>query len=429
MNLPAKKNAWRTVAFAIASPAFILTIAFALRICLLPNYLRQVDMAAVAARLGDCTESCNIARSIADGKGFSSPFMMETGPTAWVSPAYPYLLAGIFKVFGTATYRSIVAAAFLNEVFFMGLTCLPVFFIARRIGGHSLGAIAAWLWALYPIVVPPLSFLSYIPLSTFLAAVTLWATLAICDSDSPMAWTGYGLCWGLGLLTNPSVISVLPVLFIWLVWMRRKKLRRWIQLEASAALATVLVCTPWIVRNYAVFHQFVPLRSNFGHALYFENHQDIPSDVSMFDTEWINKSRSMGEVAFSHERGRQAVQFILSHPKMELRLVWGRWVQTWFGTSHPIAYIIGASNLRSRARLILYAGLSFVAMFGLLLLPRENLESAVAVGALPLIFPLVYYFSFSSVQYRFPIDPAIVVLAAFALIRVTRAHAPGVNLE
>jgi 4-amino-4-deoxy-L-arabinose transferase-like glycosyltransferase len=429
MNLPTKKKVWRTFGVAMASPALILTIAFALRSCLLPIYLHQVDMSAVAARLGDCTESCNIARSIADGKGFSSPFSVETGPTAWVSPVYPYLLAGIFKVFGTASYRSIVAAAILNEVFFLGLTCLPVFFIAKHIGGPRLGAIAAWLWALYPIAVPPLSFLSYIPLSTLLTAVTLWATLAICDSDRRLAWIGYGICWGLGLLTNPSVISVLPFFFIWLVWMRRKKVRQWVQLEALAALAVVLVCTPWIVRNYILFHQFVPLRSNFGIVLFIENHEEFPRREVSVDTEWVNKSRNLGEVAFSRGRGRQAIQFMVRHPGIELRLVWGRFLQTWLSTGHPFGDFIAYTALSSLVRLVLYAGLSFVALLGLLLLYRENLEVALALGALPIIFPLIYYVSISSVQYRLPIDPAIVVLAAFALFRVTRSPATGANTE
>jgi hypothetical protein len=34
-----------------------------------------------------------IAKSIAVGDGFSSPFREPTGPTAWMMPLYPYLLA------------------------------------------------------------------------------------------------------------------------------------------------------------------------------------------------------------------------------------------------------------------------------------------------------------------------------------------------
>ena len=48
-------------------------------------------------------EAGRIARSIAQGEGFSSPLYEKTGPTAWLTPVYPYILAGFFKVFGIYT--------------------------------------------------------------------------------------------------------------------------------------------------------------------------------------------------------------------------------------------------------------------------------------------------------------------------------------
>ena len=45
-------------------------------------------------------EMGRVARSIALGHGFSSPYEGDTGPTAWEPPLYPYLMAGVFKLFG-----------------------------------------------------------------------------------------------------------------------------------------------------------------------------------------------------------------------------------------------------------------------------------------------------------------------------------------
>src|ERR1700739_4670530 len=43
-------------------------------------------------------EVANIARSITQGRGFSSPFHNEyTGAPAWLAPVYPYFLALIFR--------------------------------------------------------------------------------------------------------------------------------------------------------------------------------------------------------------------------------------------------------------------------------------------------------------------------------------------
>ena len=43
-------------------------------------------------------EMGRVARSICDGNGFSSPFFDPSGPTAILSPVYPYLIAGCMKL-------------------------------------------------------------------------------------------------------------------------------------------------------------------------------------------------------------------------------------------------------------------------------------------------------------------------------------------
>src|ERR1700746_3089640 len=86
-----------------------------------------------------------IARSIASGHGFGSPFA-QTGPSALLPPVYSYLLAGIFKIFGVETKASVLAALTLNSSF-SALTCIPVFLLARRSFGERAAKWAGWGWA------------------------------------------------------------------------------------------------------------------------------------------------------------------------------------------------------------------------------------------------------------------------------------------
>src|SRR5215470_5200754 len=51
-------------------------------------------------------EMGRIGAAIASGRGFSDPFEGQTGPTAWEPPLYPYVIAGVFKVFGVYTLAS-----------------------------------------------------------------------------------------------------------------------------------------------------------------------------------------------------------------------------------------------------------------------------------------------------------------------------------
>ncbi len=84
-------------------------------------------------------ESGNIAHSLATGHGFSSPFRVDTGPTAWMTPLFPLLLAGIFRLFGAYTFHAWAATVLLN-ISCCTLACIPIYFAGKRIGGIALAA-------------------------------------------------------------------------------------------------------------------------------------------------------------------------------------------------------------------------------------------------------------------------------------------------
>ena len=81
----------------ISSPYFIAGAALALRLLIL--YLSWHR--AAGPDLGPFGyEAGQVAKSIASGKGFSSPLtLVETGPTAFTSPVSPYLLV-VFSSYG-----------------------------------------------------------------------------------------------------------------------------------------------------------------------------------------------------------------------------------------------------------------------------------------------------------------------------------------
>ena len=133
---------------AATSLSLIVLVALLLRVGFTWDYVGQNSRQALAV-LPFLQESGNIAASLASGHGFSSPFRIDTGPTAWMPPAYPWLLAGIFRVFGVRTYHSFLAAVSLN-ILCSAFTCVPIFFVGKRVGGFTVAASAAWLWAFFP---------------------------------------------------------------------------------------------------------------------------------------------------------------------------------------------------------------------------------------------------------------------------------------
>ena len=157
-------------------------------------------------------EPGNIAYSIAQGHGFGSPFRADTGPTAWVAPIYPYIVAGFFKIFGIYSYHAFLAAISLNMLC-SALACVPLYYAGKRIGGPGVGAGAAWLWVVFPnAIIIPFQWIWDTSISTLLAATILWATIELAESRTVRDWIGYGLLWGVTLMTNPTLASLLPLL-------------------------------------------------------------------------------------------------------------------------------------------------------------------------------------------------------------------------
>jgi hypothetical protein len=374
-------------------------------------------------------ETGNIASSLATGKGYTSPWGRETGPTAMLTPGYPVLIAGIFRIFGVKTVSSFYASVLMNIVFSVA-TCIPIFYVGKRVAGGGAAAGAAWTWALFPTaIIFPFQWIWDTSLSALLVATLLWATLRIAESVVEAGrwrdWIGYGLLWGFALMVNPALASLLPFWLGYLAYHKRGQApqsfrARFAKPALSAAIA-VLCCVPWTVRNYLVFHEFVPLRSNLGLELYVgnnENYDDVHPRVWPYlitrDRE-IYRFFRMGEMPFMHEEMRKAVDFIVSHPRVEVRLTAQRVVAFWMGTATPYRDFLRADTVLLQAVSLcsLLAVLGTVG--GIVVLYRRHREFAFPLAVCPIVFPLLYYATHGSLRYRHPLDPVIALLATIAV--------------
>jgi len=410
---------------AFLSLSVIVVFAFAIRVGLV-WYAQKTARVPIITAPPFGYETGRIARSIAIGEGFSSPLSIQTGPTAWLTPIYPYLLAGVFKLFGVYSYLSKLIITLLNDLF-SALTCIPIYFIAKRLGGAGLAAGAAWIWAIFPnAILMPIQWVWDTALAALMAGLVLWATMAIVDSRKLRDWIGYGLLWGAALMTNASFLSVFPILLVWLAWKLRGARGRWFQLPAAAALAAALCCVPWTARNFIVFHKFVPLRSNFGLELWLGNNDQVPDTwagflhPNDFPPEGEKFAR-MGEIAYMQEKQHEALQFMASHPRDTLRFFWRRFADNWVGAWDPVQDIWRSLTWDSRTVLLSNISISLLGLAGLLLLFRQKSPYAFPIAMFPLVYPIVYYISHTSQRYRHPIDPVLVVLASLAISFPIRA--------
>jgi hypothetical protein len=404
---------------AVTSLVLIVLVALGARLGFAWNQERKIPREVIGEASFE-NEAGNIGYSLVMGKGFSSPFRKETGPTAWLTPVYPLLVAGVFRVFGIFTARSFFTVVFLNALFSSG-ACIPIFFAGKKICGLGTASGAAWLWALFPnAVMMPFEWVWDTCLAALLGAVLLWATLELADSPQRVRnWCGYGLLWGFVLMTNPSLGLLLPFLLGWAAYRGRHTVKLSVAKPALAAGIAILCCVPWTARNYAVFHKFVPLRSNFPLELYMGNNNNYATRQFVWPPK-ITKEREtaryfrIGEAAFMEEEERKAMEFIRSHPRIEVELIGERFVAFWTGIAEPLQVFEITDSLLVRVLVVTNTFAAVGALAGIVVLAGKRSLYTFPLAAYPLVFPWLYYVTHANLRYRQPIDPVNLLLAAVA---------------
>ncbi|PYU36551.1 MAG: hypothetical protein DMG31_00585 [Acidobacteria bacterium] len=450
---------------ALRSPATAVAVALLLRLVFL--YLARASSGNFFP-VGQ--EAGNVAWSFALGHGFSSPLIGMQGPTAWVAPVYPLLLALGFKLLNMNPYRVVIFGQVLNSIF-SALTCWPIYLLAKKLFGSGIALASCWTWVLLPTAILfPLEWIWDQSLSALLLTALICATLylpveapscpealergirAARHSHKGLIWAAYGIGWAFALLTNPTIGLLLPVFLGWLAWQRRKSGAPWKGPIGIAVLACILGIVPWTARNYADFEHFVPIKSNFGLEFWLGNNPDVKIIWSWWrspasDAAETAELQRLGEIAFMQEKQRQAVAFIKAHPGIFLDSSFDRFVDTWTALwdQHADPWV---TALHAGAAYASFCSIfSLLALLGLLLarradalqtFPGETIRGAncAPLSAAMLLFPVTYYITHSAMRYRHPIDPVMTVLAVYAAARVhkrvaakTEKRSPGMAAQ
>jgi 4-amino-4-deoxy-L-arabinose transferase-like glycosyltransferase len=371
-------------------------------------------------------EGGRIARALVTGYGYADPFSnvwaAHTGPTAWLPPLYPLLLAGIFRLFGVFTPAS-AWVLFAIQSAFSAATAVAVWEIAIRCFSRRVALWSAWIWALYPAAMQfavrwPWEMTITTALFTFTLALSIRMRGLGAESASPAgpltrSWLLFGLLWGLIALSNATLLIFLPVCGLWILagTYRRKHAVRGAVLAAVVFLACI---APWTIRNYTVFHRFIPLRGNFGAELYMGNGPGSTGFLMEYlhpfqDPVQLRRYAEVGEVQYVAERGTAAKAYIAAHPAHFLGDVARRIYFFWAGVPHPSV----ESWLVELGRTLNFAFISIAGLLGLALALRNCVPAAGLFAWAFVLLPVAYYLVTVHARFRHPLEPLITILAVY----------------
>jgi 4-amino-4-deoxy-L-arabinose transferase-like glycosyltransferase len=371
-------------------------------------------------------EMGRIGRSVALGQGFSNPYGGSTGTSAWEPPPYPYLIGGVFKIFGIYTYASAWVLLSINSLL-AALTTIPVYLIAHRTFGPRVAIWSARAWAFNPYFwywsIHWIWDTTFTPL--MLALIFLVSLeLAAPELEPWPGWRGwilFGALWGVGALANPTMLAFLPFCGLW-VW--RQRYRQGLPSLPGVALSSFVffvVLSPWLVRNYEIFGRVVFIRDDFGLQLRIGNNKladgmliaTLQPNLNKLELE---KFERLGEIAYEADCRRLAFDWIRANPRRFAIISVKRLFYYWNGVPRPTA-----STAPWDFRSSLFLASSVLSMWGLVRALRQKWPGAWFFAGLVLTYPTVYYFVYPHARYRHPIEPELVILAVFLFSEVGAA--------
>jgi hypothetical protein len=189
---------------------------------------------------------------------------------------------------------------------------------------------------------------------------------------------------------------------------------RWFLNFALTGIAAAAVLTPWTIRNYRALGVLCPVRDNFWLEIYDDNGGDASLDPNFAhpsaNPAEMQKWLAMGEPAFLKEKHQIAVDYIKAHPGFMIHKTIRRIFYYWTGY-----WSLSAKELHEQPyepfNIFQVCAVSFFMLRGARRLWRVYRTALLPYLVLICIFPLTYYITHPLMDYRQPIEPAIIVLA------------------
>ncbi|MEM7410306.1 MAG: hypothetical protein AAF430_08740 [Myxococcota bacterium] len=230
-----------------------------------PPFLAGVD---INANLHLGAENWSIAQALVAGRGFSDPFFVESGPTAWMPPLYPGFLALLLMLTGSPVAVAVLIVLCKNLT--LVASGAVVWEWAHRTRRRLPPALALVLFGVW--IATHFAWFFQITHDIWWVLLwingILWGALRLSDQDlSDKEAAGWGLLGGATALSSPIAGASWGALTLFLAVVRRAP-----RLLVIAALVSATVVSGWVARNALVFGELVLVKSNLAYDLYQANY-------------------------------------------------------------------------------------------------------------------------------------------------------------
>jgi 4-amino-4-deoxy-L-arabinose transferase-like glycosyltransferase len=353
-----------------------------------------------------------IAGNLVRGAGYRgiSWGQPEEHLTAYRPPVTPVTWALFFAIFG---HRFDVIR--LVDILYGTASLLLLFLIGRRMFNERVGLMAAAALAVWPGAIVMTGGLMTETLYVMLELLFVWLCLRAGERPTLARFVLAGLCAGLATLTRPNMLLLLPLLPVWSAVAFRGQGHALVKSLAVPA-AAVAVIAPWSVRNYLVFHKFIPVSTLSGTNLLIGNNDlalRYPDRIGYYLDDKVpgfaERARGLNEAERDELALQMARSWLRSHRDRWGLLAWSKLKQFWSPFLHQPSRLARWGMLLSWGPVLPLALPTLVATFWGFARKRD---AGLIVHTLILSALAGYLIVYAIPRYRFPIEPFFILPAA-----------------
>jgi hypothetical protein len=182
-------------------------------------------------------------------------------PTAFEAPGPIFVWMGLFLLFGV-TKLALAMMTALNVLTGVGIVYYSIRVAWALFGFEVTAFFVGIVMALHPVFVFSVATYHAINVYILLLLITFDLTLSTRRQTYAMSVLVGALAGITALVRTEYLVLVGAIILGSLITHRQWKM------TAVAAVAAFVVIAPWTVRNYAVFHRFIPVTNYMGYNLY-----------------------------------------------------------------------------------------------------------------------------------------------------------------
>lgn len=351
-------------------------------------------------------------------------------PTVFMMPGVSFTLAifmSIFNKFGGLT------AFRITQAILQVLSLLLLFFISRKIFNSKIAITAVILDLIYmPEIWVPNLILTETFFKFFVLCLVYFSIYAI-DTDKTKYYILSGAALACASLFRPTIsLYLVIILIIWLI--KKISLKKAVQHSLTVALVFCVILSPWWIRNYTIFHKFIPFTLATGNPMVqgtFINYDQSTKTTDGLDYSHYNtKDPALSEIE------RNTMEINLSKyrlknlfPKEPLKFIyWYTIGKTKVQIRTPF-YWKNIFNIKYDLVGKYHSILLFLGFSGLILY-LFNLRKGV-LGILPILtvvyFILIYLPFFTMSRYFYPVMPFLIMFSSYICVTIFKKILPTNN--